>query len=148
MGALALPRRPGPSLVVPGRYARPMVPSAVAHAVEGWAETWGRRVRWEWVDHPGLRCWAVHLSPVPGDPKRKAVQEGDFAPGEADEHILLVDGGEAMDLEQYGPSGVVRWLERNNMYSGRGEVDGLEAQVRRERDRKRERAEQRKSGLR
>lgn len=134
---LALPRT-GPSLIVPGRHARPMVPSDVSHAVEGWAETWGRRVRWEWVEYPGLACWALHLSPLPGDPKKRAAQEGDVAPEDADEHILLMDGNDPIDLGQWGPSGVVRWLERRNTHSGRGEVSSIEEQVRRQRDTQRE----------
>lgn len=128
----------GPQLIVPRNYARPMVPSAIADAVAQWARGWGRSTRWQWVSYPGLRCWAVYLSPLPDDPKLEAVQTGGWAPEDADECVLLIDGGQAMDLEQYGPSGVINWFERNNMKSGRGEVDSLDEQVRRSRDQRAE----------
>lgn len=133
-------------LYVPRDYARPMVPAAVADAVEAWARTWGRTVRWQWVDHPGMHCWALHLSPMAGDPKLRAVQEGRWSAEDAEEHVLLVNSAEPLDLEQYGAVGVVEWLERGNMRSGRGEANSLAEQIRRNREGRRERAAKAKQG--
>lgn len=145
---MSLVAHAGPQLIVPRDYARPMVPSAISDAVSQWARSWGRSVRWQWVDYPGLSCWAVHLSPLPDDPKLEAVQAGRWAPEDADEHVLLIEGGRAMDLEQYGATGVIQWLERGNMRSGRGEVGSLNEQVRRHREQREEAMKRRRADAR
>lgn len=116
------------------RIARPVPPVEIADAVERWARQWGRHARLEWND--ATRCFAIHFTRKGDDPSLALVQGGQRA--EVTESVLLhewkkesrphpflagkkVDGFVSMDLEQYGVDGVLRILDRSNMWSGRGD---------------------------
>lgn len=143
-------------------YAAPTAPVEFADAVEQWARGYGRHATLKYV--PLMGCWSVNLSLKPGHPDLKAFQEG-RASVEPTEGVLLVEWDEAagppnkttgnpmgeyraVDLEEYGPSGIVALLERGNTWSGRGEFGSLADAVRVAATRNREEKERIKARLR
>lgn len=141
------------NLVVPGKEGRkraqqPPVPPEISEAVELWAREWGRHARITHLMITDPPTPQIHLSPKPNDPRRKKVQEGEWAPEEAEEtvHLWEYEGTApegsyvGIPLRSLGVRGVLRWLERGNTWSERGEVDSLQEGVDRERKR-RKRAE-------
>jgi hypothetical protein len=126
------------------RVGRPVPPVEIADAVERWARQWGRHARLEW--NANTRCFCIHFTRKGDDPVLAAVQAG--RRGEVTESVMLhewkkdgrahpfipgqkVGGFVPMDLEQYGVEGIVRMLDKSNMWSGRGEFsspqDALDA---------------------
>lgn len=107
------------------RQTRPIPPASVADAVAVYFRNSGRRAVTEW--HPLLKCFVVKVSRKVDDPVMRLVREGKKSEDEVMEAIPLHDpvAGQAMtfralDLEQMGPSGILRWLEEKDMWSGRG----------------------------
>lgn len=124
-------------------HNKPRPPLEVAEAVEMWARSHGRHATMEYV--PPLRCWSVNLTLKPGDPALRRYQEGK-AEEEPKEGVLLIEWDaasgapnpvtgapagayRAVDLEEYGASGVVELLEKGNTWSGRGEFESLQEAV-------------------
>lgn len=124
-------------------HALPTPPLEVAEAVELWARKYGRHATLVYV--PPMKCWSVNLSLKPGDPALKRWQEGK-ADREPTEGVLLIEwdptlgdlnpatgekagGYRAVDLEEYGPSGVVDLLEKGDTWSGRGEFASMQEAV-------------------
>jgi len=50
-----------------------------------------------------------------------------------------------LDIVALGPSGIRTWLDRSNLWSGRGEVSSLEQQVKDSVDASKEQSEQRRA---
>jgi hypothetical protein len=101
--------------------------------VELWARRWGRHATTRW--EPAVGCFVSHLTRRSNDPALKDVREG-RAPesGEpiywhewkerARRHPIsgrMVGGFVPMDIEQMGETGVTTFLDKSNMWSGRGE---------------------------
>ena len=149
----------GPSLLVRSDLARPMAPLEIQEAVQLWGRKSGRQARlvwtpakrriwhegrWIWID-TGLECWCVELSLRPNDPTLRAWREGRLRQdSEPTETVLLIRWDSArqryvpLDIEQLGASGVVRFLEQGDTWSGRGEfnsfTDAFQAAIRRYED--------------
>lgn len=122
-------------------HALPTPPAAVADAVELWARQYGRHATMKYVPLASPPCWSVNLSLKPDDPALRPWQEG-RASHKPTEGVLLIEwdaeAGEVspitgqrsgayrpVDLEEYGPTGVVELLEKGNTWSGRGEFGSL-----------------------
>lgn len=119
----------------------PTPPVEIAEAVELWARQYGRHATMKFIPHMQPPCWSVNLSLKPGDPALKRWQEGkaeheptegvlllewDAALGETNPHTGRKAGAyRAVNLEEYGPTGVVELLEKGNTWSGRGEYGSL-----------------------
>lgn len=136
--------------VRPGlRSALPEAPFEIADAVELYAREFGRHGRIRFVPH--VNCWLVELSPIAGAPLMKAVQEGRLPEPEAWEAVWLQEANpnagkvtgrgpngfpiregpyRSLDIEQLGAAGVRAFLDRTNMFSGRGEAKSLEDAMR------------------
>lgn len=127
MQKLLVPKQKG--LIVPGRMAGPMAPAAFVDATQVWARNNGRTCRWKWIEEMG--CWTINLSMKADAPIMRAYQEGRLKQDEPPtEGIPLMETDEngkwrALDLEQYGPSGIVRMLEEADVWSGRGKHSSL-----------------------
>lgn len=118
-----------PALIVPKRYERPIAPLAFVVATDDWGRKSGRTVTWRWSREMG--CWTLNLSLPATAPVMQDYQEGRLRQAEPPtEGIPLMEQDEsgkwhALDLEQYGPTGIVRLLEEADMWSGRGKHRSL-----------------------
>lgn len=124
-------------------HAAPIAPVEVADAVELWARQYGRHATLTFV--PPMGCWSVNLTLKPDDPALKRYQEGEATEVPTEGVLLLEWDAEvgdpnpttgkkagayrAVNLEEYGPSGVVALLEKGNTWSGRGEFGSLQEAV-------------------
>ncbi|MFW6010492.1 MAG: hypothetical protein ACOC9H_01105 [Gemmatimonadota bacterium] len=116
----------GTPWTVPGRMDR--IPVEVQDAVELWAREHGRHGRIVWS--PVTRCAVVELDLKPGDPRLEAYQQGRLRM-EPKERVLLHQWNPATKRYEAVPSRpgeltpdfVREWLDRGNMWSGRGETD-------------------------
>jgi hypothetical protein len=143
---LLIPDRP--ALIAPKRYAGPTPPQTFVDATIEWARKSGRTVWWKWSADMG--CWTVNLSLPPTAPAMRDYQEGRLKQADPPtegvaliEQVMDASGvptGEfkALDLEQYGPSGIVRMLEEADLWSGRGTHRSLQEFVQKTAERNRE----------
>lgn len=124
-----------------GRRGLPQVPYEIRDAVEEWARGCGRHADIVYVPYTDPPIPQVRIELKPNDKRLKAWQEGD-ADEKPVETVELVEYDEekkcyvGLDLHQLGPSGVVEFLERGNMWSGRGEFNSLQEAVYAARQRK------------
>lgn len=103
-----------------------MMPASVADAIQSFFRRSGREATTdEW--HPLLKCFVVRVSRKETDPVMLLVQSGKRSERQVMESIPLhepVPGKamtfKALDLEQMGPSGITKWLEEHDLWSGRG----------------------------
>lgn len=122
-------------LSVPSRGSSARVPPDIHEAVELWAREHGRHGRVVLIDHFDPPLPQVRLTPPPGDPRKKQVQEGEISREDAEETVELHYWDEdkmqyvPYRLEELGVSGVMRILNRGNTWSGRGEFDSVEDAV-------------------
>lgn len=107
------------------RVERPTVPNDVDDAIKTFFRRADRVAAVEW--HPILKCFLVRVERRVTDPVMQLVQSGKRSERQVMESIPLhepVPGMamtfKALDLEQMGPSGVTRWLEEHDLWSGRG----------------------------
>lgn len=122
------------------QVARPVPPAWFADLVEGMARTWGRHATTRWEE--AVQCFVTYFSRRSTDPVLQRVQEGRAEDSgepfywhefrrEARPHPFdparRVGAFVAVDVEQLGESGVRAWLDRANLWSGRGEHRDLEA---------------------
>jgi hypothetical protein len=118
----------------------PRPPPEIAEEVELFAREWGRTAKLHFVPHGG---WFARFELKPNDPRMKAVRDG-TAPEVPTEdvwfHLPHPRAGEVVNgvkqgpfipipLGDLGPSGVRRFLERGNTWSGRGEFASFEEAV-------------------
>lgn len=125
-------------------------PVEYADAVELYFRKSGRHGRLYWV--PAIRTWVIRVSLRPTDPRMKAYREGrlDEEPFEQIElsewkpeaHRLpdgrQVPGGVGYALEELGVSGLISFLEKADLWSGRGEFNSLSEAVRKQREMQKE----------
>ena len=119
-----------------GRQRRelPQAPWEIQEEVELYARETGRHAKVYFVPGGG---WVVRFSLRSNDKRMILFQQG-MAPEPPTEDVWLhkpKGGGRPMDFEPLdihlmGPSGVREFLERGNMWSGRGEFSSLEEQLR------------------
>lgn len=103
-----------------------MMPAAVADAIQTFFRRSGREASTdEW--HPLLKCFVVRVCRKSDDPVMEMVRDGRRSERQVMESIPLHEpvAGQAMtfralDLDQMGPSGITRWLEEHDLWSGRG----------------------------
>jgi len=138
-----------------GRNDLPTPPVEIADEVEMYAREHGRHATLHFVPTLGMAnrafrgVWVVRMSLRPNDPRLGLVQTGRTAA--MTEDIWLQEpnprygkevpgtGGMrepefvGLDIEQMGASGVRTFLERGNMWSGRGQYTSLEEQARKAR---------------
>lgn len=113
-----------------------------------------------------MGCWTINLSMSKDAPAMKAWREGKLQQSEPPtEGIPLMEQDpetgdwKALDLAQYGPSGIVEILEKADLWSGRGEhgslpelvqkvVEGNRANRKKHRDRMRDYIRDRAADLR
>lgn len=102
------------------------IPVEVQDEVELWAREQGRHGRITWS--PVTNCAVVQLSLKPDDPRMRAYQEGRLK-HEPKENVFLHrwEGGRWVAVPptpaELTPDFVRRWLDRGNMWSGRGESE-------------------------
>lgn len=101
-------------------------PVEIADAVELWARQQGRHGRLFW--QPVMKCFCIEFTLKPDDPRRKAWQEQTVKlEKEPTESVPLNTWDpekkrhRAWNLEQIGVEGIVQYLDKANMMSGRGE---------------------------
>lgn len=125
--------------------AFPRAPVAIADAVELYArETrgFGQHATLRFIPVTGtVGCWQVRFTLKPDDPRMRLYQEGKIAEppkeivwlhepiGPDEEPITPTYRYRPLDIVALGPSGIREWLDRGNLWSGRGEQESLEKQV-------------------
>lgn len=79
-----------------------------------------------------MECWTINLTMPADAPVMKSYRDGNLEQSEVPtEGIPLIEQDpktgkfRALDLEQYGPSGIVEMLEKGDTWSGRGEHRSL-----------------------
>lgn len=129
------------SLAPGGRQAR-VAPVEFRDAVELYARGNGVHADVRWVPEP-INAWSVEFTLKPGDPRLRSNDPADHKesvlliewvdprrePDHPRRHLLrrhpatnaLMPGYVPIELEALGVSGVVEWLERGSVLSGRGE---------------------------
>jgi hypothetical protein len=103
------------------------IPVEVQDEAELWARGQGRHATVVWS--PTTNCAVIELTCKPGDPRLKAYQEGRLSV-EPKERVLLhrYDRGKRRWVatppkpDELTPDFVRSWLERGDMWSGRGET--------------------------
>jgi len=120
----------------------PTPPAEIADAVEMWARKSGRHGRLQFIPtfvsngQIMAGTWLVRLSLRENDKRMLLYQQGIAAEPPAEDVWLHVpdesrkSGYRALDIYQMGVGGVEAFLDRGNMWSGRGEFTSLEEQVR------------------
>ena len=122
------------------RNGLPEPPVEIADEVELWARQSGRHATLRFVPILGKRrgpitgTWVVCLTLRANDKRLGLLQQQKVAE-EPTEKVWLHEpdgqgGYRAFDIVQLGASGVRNLLERGDMWSGRGEFDSLEHQLR------------------
>lgn len=125
--------------------AMPRPPVAIADAVELYArETRGRgqHATLHFLPITGtMGCWQIRFTLKPDDPRLLLYQQGEVAEpptehvwlheplGPDEEAVIPTYRYRPLDIVAMGPSGIRAWLDRGNLWSGRGEQDSLEQQV-------------------
>ncbi len=115
-------------------------------AVELWARQFGGHADIRWVPHPA-NVWQVLLQLKPNDPRRAAGEEWEtvelhrfipkpYAPGVTAEEQkklrrhprtnAIMPGFIAYELDELGVSGVVEFLSKGSLMSGRGQFTSAE----------------------
>ena len=87
-------------------------------------------------------CWIVRFTLKSDDPRMSLYQQGKVAdpPTEdvwlhkAVDSVTAPNTYEPLNIEEMGPSGVRNFLEKGNLWSGRGDYDGLVDQVKKVED--------------
>lgn len=108
----------------------PVAPAEVADAVTLWFRQWGRRAHMEWA--APLGCFVIKATRRPDDPVMRMWQEGRVAE-EPMEVIYLHEpnprgpGYLAIDPGMLGAGGIREWLDRANLWSGRGEHASIQS---------------------
>lgn len=138
------------------RGAVPVAPVDIADEVEHWARLHGRHASIQFVPTQFFHgrifngSWVVRLTLRSNDKRLLAYQQGKVAEEPMEDVWLQVPNPKAnqpigttglrelpflpLDLHQMGASGVREFLERGDMWSGRGEFRSLEQQMRMARD--------------
>jgi len=128
-----------------GRNELPTPPAEIADEVEMYARESGRHAALIFVPvtikHGRVTngTWVINMTLRPDDKRMLLYQEqkvGDPPTEKIWLHKPSEDGTtyEPLDIHQLGASGVREFLDRGNMWSGRGEFSSLEEQVRWARD--------------
>lgn len=121
--------RPAPThLTTWGSTREGSVPWDWADAVEVWAREQGRHGRLVW--NTVLRCYEAQIDLKDADPRLLAWQQGKVRQKPVESvffHRQDKPGGPwvAMDLQQMGPSGIRKYLDEGNLWSGRGRYRNL-----------------------
>lgn len=119
-------------------------PVEIRDGVELWARKHGRTADVVWYDAP-MNCWAVKLGFRPGDPRlreglkaepvflhewKSAAWWAKNDPRRARRHYRsnqIMPGYRALDLDELGLGGIIQFLDRGDLLSGRGEFSSAEA---------------------
>jgi hypothetical protein len=136
-------------ITLSGRSTAPVAPYEISDEVQRWAQRSGRNATLHFVPTllRGRRVtsgtWMARLSLKPNDPRMERYQQG-LAERPPTEDIWFhrtptpteIAAGRRpndyipLDIQQMGVSGVREFLEKGDMWSGRGEYASLEEQVR------------------
>lgn len=119
------------------------VPNEYSEAVEQWAREHGGHATLKWLPTP-MNCWAIILSFKVGDPRQGGPEDGEpvllheywtakqwqqRAPKKVRRHWktnAVMAGNYAFELDELGVEGIIRWLDRGNVLSGRGQFKSVE----------------------
>lgn len=134
--------RTAAGLVVRGNFSLPTPPLEIADEVELYARQSGRHATLHFVPVTSrVGCWVVRMTLRPDDKRRRLWQEQKVGTEPTEDiwlHVPLREGERKLgptydyrplNLVDLGTSGVRQFLERGNLWSGRGEYQTLEEQV-------------------
>jgi hypothetical protein len=122
--------------------ALPRAPTEIADAVELYARESNRHATLHFIPIAGrLGCWVVRMTLKPDDPRLSLYRDGKVAEPPT-EHVWLHEplgldeprmiptyAYRPLNIHELGAAGVRAWLDRSNLWSGRGELSSLEQQV-------------------
>jgi len=127
-------------LTLGDRSELPAAPAEIADEVELWARQSGRHARLHFFPtrfrHGRIvsGTWVVRLTLKAGDKRLSLYQQGKVAEPPTEDVWLHEPDGQggyrALNLTDMGASGVREFLEKGNMWSGRGQFGSLEEQLR------------------
>lgn len=121
----------------------PRAPTEFQDDVELWARQSGRHAKLvfvptEWKEGSiAAGTWVVRIQLRSADPRLEMFQQG-RVPEAPTEDVWIHEPAQGntykpLNIQQMGTSGLRRFLEKGNMWSGRGEFNSLEDQLRRTR---------------
>lgn len=116
------------------RFDPPACPAEIRDEVEKYAREWGRTGKVQWAPVSG---WFAEFSLKPDDPRMVSYQAGLAAEPEKERvwfHRQKPSRGlpeyEPLDIVQMGAAGVREFLDRGNLWSGRGEFRDMTDKMR------------------